>query len=331
VLSSDPAEFKMNKKNSIFLLLLLLFSVSGLSAQQHSASAFKVIPLGVKGGIDEGNLSSYMIAAGGTDHFICADAGTIRHGIDVAIANKVLKGTAAEVLKNNIKGYLVSHAHLDHVAGLIMNSPEDSSKNIYALPSVVEVLKDKYFTWQAWANFANEGDLPRLNKYTYVYLKEKEKIALAGTEMQVVAYPLSHGPSYESTAFLISQGDNYLLYLGDTGADSLEKSDRLRQLWEQIAPLVIKNQLKAIFIETSFSDEQPDKQLFGHLTPHLLMLELGKLRQLTGLVPLQKVPVVITHMKAFGKQEQELINELKNDNLLHLKLVFPVQGKMMLF
>jgi len=320
----------MIKRTGALLFYLSILCSGSIFAQQRDYS-FKVIPLGIMGGLDESNLSAYMIAPSGSANFICADAGTIRHGIDVAITNKAIEGPAEGVLKKNIRGYLVSHPHLDHVAGLIMNSPDDSPKNIYALPSVAAVLKDKYFTWKAWANFTNEGELPHLDKYTYVYLRERVKIALEGTEMEVTAFPLSHGPSYESTAFLISHENRYLLYLGDTGADQVEKSGNLQKLWEQIAPLVKENRLKAIFIETSFFDKQPEKLLFGHLTPHLLMQELEKLGELTGLAPLQKVPIVITHMKVFGPEKQELIAELKKDDQLHLNLVFPVQGKKMLF
>ncbi|MCX2480185.1 3',5'-cyclic-nucleotide phosphodiesterase [Pedobacter sp. MC2016-15] len=319
-------------KNSIFFLLCyFIFSCSGVQAQSQKKHSFKVLPLGIKGGLDEGNLSAYMIAPVGTDNYICADAGTVRHGIDVAIAARSLKGTPEEILKDQIKGYMISHAHLDHVAGLIMNSPEDAKKNIYALPSVAEVLKDKYFTWKAWANFTNEGDAPHLDKYTYQYLKPAQKMELAGTEMVVTAFPLSHGPAYESTAFLIQHGGDYLLYLGDTGADQIENSTHLQQLWTAIAPLVRKQQLKAIFIETSFFDKQPDKLLFGHLTPRLLMQEMGKLSELAGLNALKAVPLVITHMKSFGLEEKALVSELKKDNQSGFKLVFPVQGKFMLF
>ena len=318
-------------KKKIYFLLLLLSGFSISYAQKTGGNSFKVIPLGVKGGLDESNLSSYMIAPAGSNKFICADAGTIRHGLDVAIKNQLFKGPADDVLKNNIKGYLVSHAHLDHVAGLIMNSPDDSAKNIYALPSVIEVLRAHYFTWKAWANFANEGEAPRLNKYTYVHLEEKVKRDLTGTEMQVVPFILSHGPAYESTAFLISHQDAALLYLGDTGADEIEKNTQLEKLWKEIAPLIIKNQLKAIFIETSFSNKQPESQLFGHLTPKLLMTELTKLSKLTGISALQKVSVVITHMKAWDKEELYLVNELKKTNTMGLRLVFPEQGKALMF
>lgn len=314
-----------------FSLLTGLMFFTHVNAQQQAGTSFKVVPLGIKGGLDESNLSSYLIAPAGSDAFICADAGTIRHGIDLAIKHKVFTANADEVLKNQIKGYLISHPHLDHVAGLVMNSPEDAAKNIYALPSVIDVLRDKYFTWKAWANFTNEGELPHLNKYSYVYLKENKKQALANTQMEVTPFILSHGPSYQSTAFLISHNDTYILYLGDTGADSIEKSTQLSQLWQQIAPIIKNNQLKAIFIEVSFTDEQPEKQLFGHLTPKLLMNELEELHQLTNLETLQKVPIVITHMKTFGAQEKILKNELKHRNQLKLKLVFPQQGVIMKF
>lgn len=320
-------------KNKIyFVFFLLVFIRPGdIYAQSVTGYSFQVVPLGIKGGIDESNLSSYLIAPVASDNFICADAGTLRHGIDVAIAHKIFKGSADEVLKTQIKGYLISHAHLDHIAGMLMNSPEDSPKNIYAIPSVIDVLKDKYFTWKAWANFANEGDLPHLNKYSYVYLQEGVKQPLSNTEMEVTPFILSHGPSYQSTAFLISYKNAYLLYLGDTGSDQIEKSAQLDKLWHRIAPLITKNQLKAIFIETSFPDEQPANQLFGHLTPRLLMTELEKLRMLTQTEDVQKVPLVITHMKSFGAAEKTLKKELEQSNLLHLKLVFPEQGKLMKF
>ena len=162
-----------------------------------------------------------------------------------------------------------------------MNSPDDSKKNIYAVPSVIEVLRDKYFTWKAWANFTNEGDLPRLSKYTYVPLQEGVKRDLEGTEMQVTPYILSHGPGYESTAFLIGHDDAYLLYLGDTGADEIEKNTQLEKLWKQVAPLVAKNRLKAIFIETSFS-KTARKSIVRTFNTTLLMVELNKLSKLSG-------------------------------------------------
>ena len=45
--------------------------------------------------------------------------------------------------------------------------------------------------------------------------------------MTVQAFPLSHVNPYESTAFLIKKDNNAILYLGDTGPDSVEKPQTL--------------------------------------------------------------------------------------------------------
>ena len=109
--------------------MLLVIAANALC--QHSA--FKVIPLGVKGGGDESNLSAYMIAATGSDTYVCLDAGTLHAGIEKAISNKIFPYASDKILRQNIKGYLISHGHLDHLSGLILNSPDDTSKNIYAM------------------------------------------------------------------------------------------------------------------------------------------------------------------------------------------------------
>lgn len=296
-----------------------------------SQTSFKVIPLGVKGGIDESNLSAYMIAPQGSDAYVCLDAGTLHYGIEKAIQAKLLHGTAADVLRKNIKGYLISHAHLDHLAGMVINSPDDSAKSIYGLDYCLDVLKDKYFTWKSWANFANEGDKPTLGKYHYSMLTPGTETPLQNTDMQVTAFVLSHSNPYQSTAFLVRHKEAYVLYLGDTGADSVEHSDKMHQLWQQVAPLMKAKKLKALFIETSFSNEQPDKQLFGHLTPHWLMSALQDLASLSGTEALNNFPVVITHIKPGGNREQMIPRQLKAYNPLHVKLIIPEQAKQLTF
>lgn len=311
---------------NLFVALLLIISTS--CAAQKS---FTVVPLGVKGGTDESNLSAYAIAASGTSDYVCLDAGTIHAGIQKAIDLKTWKGDATAFLRKNVKGYLISHPHLDHVAGLIINSPEDSAKTIYGVENCLSVLKEKHFSWKSWANFGNEGEKPTLNKYTYQILVPEKEIPLANTTLFVTPFLLSHVNPNESTAFLMRNADDYLLYLGDTGTDQLEKSDKLQQLWKTIAPLIRDKKIKAIFIEVSFSNEQADTALFGHLTPKLLLNELSVLASFCGKENLRNFPVVITHMKPFKDREQQIKKQLTEANSLNVKFVYPVQGKMLEF
>lgn len=310
----------------IYTLYLTLFISLGVSAQ-----SFKVIPLGVKGGLDESNLSSYMLAPQNSDNYICLDAGTIYYGLTKAVKNGLFSKSAEDVLKENIKAYLISHAHLDHVSGLVINAPADSKKTIYSSSFVIDAFKNKYFSWVNWANFADEGEKPQLGTYSYHKLEPLKEIKIENTDLYVTPFNLSHSNPYKSLAFLVRYKQNFILYLGDTGADKIEKSDKLNQLWMAIAPFIKTNLLKAIFIEVSFPNKQPDTKLFGHLTPKWLFKEMESLSHYTGKSVLDNFNIVITHRKPHANDEAIIKSELIKSNALKLNLIFPQQGKLLIF
>jgi 3',5'-cyclic-nucleotide phosphodiesterase len=319
----------MYRKYISLIILYFLLPFVAL-AQSNSGTAFRLVPLGVLGGIDESNLSAYMLAAQGTDKYICLDAGTLHYGTQKAIENKTFNVSSDKVLRQYIKGYFISHAHLDHISGLIINSPEDSTKSIYGLASTIETIKTHYFTWESWANFADQGEAPALKKYHYQTLNPGTETAIENTDLKVQAFPLSHS-NLTSTAFLVHSNDAYVLYLGDTGADEIEKSTNLQNLWQAIAPLIKSKKLKAILIEVSFPNEQPDKTLFGHLTPHWLMAEMDKLAALTGTAQIKGLNIVVTHLKPPASSINKIKTQLKAANSLQLNLVYPEQGKALNF
>ena len=318
----------MKTKHLYLFFLLSIFLNYSFAQHLKKQVGFKIIPLGVKGGLDESNLSAYLVAAKGTDNYICLDAGTINAGLQKAVKNNLFTENDVELIqKKYIKSYLISHAHLDHVAGLILNAPNDIAKNIYGLPSVIDIFKNYHFSWKSWANFANEGDEPVLKKYSYNYLVPTKEINIAGTTLHLTPYTLSHVKPYESTAFLLRNEHSAILYLGDTGPDSIEGSSKLKELWAAIATKVINEELKAIFIEVSFNNAMPDKSLFGHLTPRLLMQELAILDSLTN-GKLKKVQIFVTHIKPCANCEAIIKEEIKKENVLGLSTQYPEQGKL---
>ena len=327
----------MKKLTLATLLFSCLFIFPGISIWAQTSPSFRIVPLGVKGGSDESDLSSYMVAPAGSRDYICLDAGTLHFGIHRAVDSGLfvtasgLPVTEGQVLRQYIKAFLISHPHLDHIAGMLLNAPDDSSKNIYGLPFCLETLKNNYFTWEGWANFADQGEKPLLNKYHYKVLSPGEPTPIENTALSVRAFPLSHSAPHQSTAFLVSSGESSLLYLGDTGADSIEGSADLRQLWQVAGPLIRAGKLKALFIEVSFPDEQPDKLLFGHLTPRLLMLELLELARSSGEDALRRLPILITHIKPGGDHEELIKKELATRNSMRLRIIYPRQAQAMEF
>jgi len=311
--------------------LLLAGWLAPAAALAQAAPAFTVVPLGVKGGLAEGNLSAYLVAAAGSPDFVALDAGSLRPGVEKAVANHVFTVPAEAVLRQRIKGYCLSHPHLDHVAGLLLNAPDDAPKPIYGLPACLATMQQDYFNWRAWPNFATGGPPPALGKYQLRPLVPGQEVPLTDTPLRVQVFALSHGPGMQSAAFLVRSGASYLAYLGDTGADEVEQAHGLHDLWLALAPLVQAGQLKGIFIEASYPNAQPPAQLFGHLTPALLLQELAGLARLAGPAALRGLPVVITHLKPTAANEALIKEQLTANNTLQVKLIFPEQGRALQF
>ncbi|MGH1516625.1 3',5'-cyclic-nucleotide phosphodiesterase [Chryseobacterium sp. JK1] len=308
------------KKAALTLLTLVVHTFC-------QAQNFDVIPLGIYGGEQEDNLSAYLVGTPKGNAFICLDAGTVNAGIRKAIELKSLNGPEDIVLKDQIKGYFISHGHLDHLSGLIINSPADSKKDIFGIAPVLQILQNHYFITDTWINFADKGQQPILGKYHYNELHEETETPAKDTPFFLKAYELSHVNPYKSSAALVRYDDHYLLYLGDTGADRIEKSNQLDKLWESVAPLIKKGQLNTILIEVSFPNSQPEHLLFGHLTPNLLLEELQKLKDKTGQNSLKNLNIVVTHRKPTKDNPEIIKKELLKNNPLQINYIFPEQGK----
>lgn len=329
----------------LFVIVILFFQVATVfaAASETKSAKFTVIPLGTKGGLLEKDLSSYLVSSANSTDFICLDAGTLMSGLinpialesfkKLGITKEPKKDLAETVLQKHIQAYLISHAHLDHISGLVIVSPIDTAKTIAGLDVTIDYLRDHIFNGKIWANFANEGAKPQLNKYTYLRLKPVVSKVIPNTSVTVTSFLLNHGGGYPSTAFLLKNEDNYILYIGDTGADRIERATNLQNLWQFVAPLISKGKLSAIFLEASFPDEQPESQLFGHLTPKLLNEELEQLAKMVDskkpMQSLQKVTIIVTHIKPENNTEDTIIKELNRDNKYHFKLLIPQQGELL--
>lgn len=287
----------------------------------------QVVPLGVYGGSNESNLSAYLIGEENTTDYLALDGGTIYSGIEKAIEKGTFDVENAKVLKDYIKGYFISHGHLDHLSGMIINSPEDSKKPIYGISEMINVLKNKYFTNDAWANFGNEGEAPILNKYSYKYAEIGKQFPIENTNLKGTIYELSHVNPMKSAAILIENDKNAAIYFGDTGADRIEKTTKLATIWKAVAPKIKTGKLKTLLLEVSFPNSQPENLLFGHLTPNLMNEEMGKLAKEVGVKQFKNLTIIVTHIKPKGNYEQKIQEELLKNNPYKINYIFPKQGE----
>ena len=311
------------------------------AALKGRAPAFTAVALGTAGGLDEGALTSFLLGPPDGSSYVALDAGTLYAGLRTAIRKGSFAGAAppagstltlaGHLLRERVRVVFVSHSHLDHVAGLIIASPDDAPKPVFALASTHDALGAAVWQSPLWLNFTSEGPSP-LGKLQVVRMAPGVALPVPGTPFTAEAWPLSHG-ALTSTAFLVASGTDHALYLGDTGPDRVEGHGRLAALWTRIAPLVRTGQLRALFLECSFPDPRPEKLLFGHLTPSWLIEELGVLaRTVDGARPdeaLRSLTLVVTHIKPTlqrGPEPRAVIETQLAPLRSKLRLLLPEAG-----
>jgi len=299
---------------------------------------FKIVFLGCSGGPKETNLSGYFLFSLESQEAIVLDAGSLMGGIEMGVQKQNFKeiphhqnkSFAITILQDFIKAYLISHAHLDHIVGLVINSQSDLPKPILGIDPTIDNLRDHIFNGKIWPNYGTEGHEP-LRQYQYIRLPLSKKTSIPNTNsFSVEAYLLSHPRNYPSSAFLIEENDEYLLYFGDTSADSMEPEKRLSKIWKRITPLLKEKKLRALMLECSFCEEDSKHTVFGHLDTKLMMQEMHHLAEISGL-SLKGLKVIVTHRKENGlgrlDSKETIAKELHKENTLGIDFIFPKQGE----
>ncbi|MCX5616806.1 3',5'-cyclic-nucleotide phosphodiesterase [Bombella sp. TMW 2.2559] len=305
-----------------------------------SHPVFEIVALGVRSGVADGNLSSYLVRPLGTRESVICDAGTLGHGLKKAEARGVLDdipimpdsslSRAGHVLKQSVRAYLISHAHLDHVAGLVLSSPEDTPKPIHALPQTNAILSENLFNGRVWGVMGDKGPEPRISKYSYRDMEPGQSQTIENSKLDVTAWPLSHA-STTSTAFLIQHHGQAILYLGDTQADQPDGPQNLLDLWKAVSPLVQKDKLRTIIMGVTYPDGQPDDALCGQLRPKDLLKSLRDLGHVCGgRHHIRGLRVLISHVKETfhdnGNPVQQIYRELQDGNDIGIHFMMAEQS-----
>ncbi len=220
--------------------------------------------LGCSGGIGAGARTSAMLI----DNDVLIDAGT---GIGDLDLNDL----------DSIRHVFLTHAHLDHIAGLPMLADRVFDENfetpltVYAREETLRAVQDHLFNGVIWPDFAKLPS-PQSPMLRYHVCSPGDTVTIGHRDFYAV--DVMH--SVPSLGFTVQNSGGAFAVSGDTKTNET--------LWPVLNAC---DDLRVLVIEVSFPDEMQDLAAdSGHYTPRTLTDDLRRLRHepeiwLTGMKP----------------------------------------------
>ncbi len=212
-------------------------------------------------------------------------------------AGSLAISTSAEQ-KKQIRDVVISHAHLDHIAGLPLYIDDLFATirrpvQIYATAEVIEVLERDIFNWSIYPRFSElRNDYGVVVEYR-PFETEKE---FSVKHLKVKAIGVNH--KVPSVGFIVSDGNSTFALTNDTA--------EMNRFWEVVNE---EKQLSALLVECAFPNELSSLACSSHhLTPKVLEKELAKLKQ--------NCPIYVVNIKPmYVEKVTRQIAELEIANL----------------
>ena len=198
---------------------------------------------------------------------ILVDAGTVGGAL-----------TTAE--QRLIQHALISHAHLDHVAGLAFLTETIAFAGearepltVAGVEPVVQALHAGVFNNVAWPDFSQIPPDAPVMKYRTLVDEAEQRVG----DLWVTPVPVNH--SVPTSGFILHDGGTGFIFSGDTGPTEA--------IWKAARGL---RGLRAIILECAYPNRLTKlADVARHMTPERIKRELGKLPA--------NVPVWIYHIK----------------------------------
>src|SRR5262245_52619891 len=207
-------------------------------------------------------------------------------------AGSLAMATSAEQ-KKQIRDVVISHAHLDHIAGLPLYIDDLFATikrpiQIHATREVIEILERDIFNWSIYPRFS---ELRNDHGIVLEYRPFEVETVFSVKHLTVKAVDVNH--KVPSVGFIVSDGKSGFALTNDTA--------EVDRFWEVINET---ENLSAILVECAFPDELSELACNSHhLTPKVLEKELGKLKQ--------NCPIYVVNIKPmYVEQVSKQIGEL---------------------
>ncbi len=206
--------------------------------------------------------------------------------------------------KNRIRDILLTHAHLDHIAGLPLFiddlfSDLDTPICLHTSKEVIEILERNIFNWEIYPCFS---ELSNANCQVLNYQPFEAGREFSVKHLRVKPIPVNH--KVPSVGFIISDDRTTIAFSGDTA--------KMDDFWRAANA---EPELSALFIECAFPNELKElAETSYHLTPQNLQRELGKLDRRDCAVYV--INIKPTYLETVVRQ----VSELRIENLKILEI-----------
>jgi len=222
----------------------------------------------------------------------------------VAIDAGSLAMAASTVQKKQIRDVVLTHAHLDHIAGLPLFIDDlfatlDVPICVRALPEIIETLERDIFNWEIYPRFSElENVNGAVMKYQPFAIGEEFFVK----HLRLKAVAVNHKVS--TVGFVISDGQTKFALSGDTAETG--------EFWQV---LNAEENLSALLVECAFPNELEElAHVSHHLTPKTLKRELEKFNR-------KECSIYVINIKPMYRDEVvRQISELEIENLQVLEV-----------
>jgi ribonuclease BN (tRNA processing enzyme) len=185
----------------------------------------------------------------------------------VAIDAGCLALACSDVQRDQVRDIVLTHTHLDHIAGLPMFIDDLFSAlteplRIHATHEMVEILERDVFNWAIYPRFS---ELSNDHGPVVEYCEFERGASFQVAHLRVRSVAVNHKVS--ASGYIVSDGDGHVVITGDTAETD--------EIWEIANELT---NIKAVLVECAFPDELGElAHVSNHLTPGRLATELAKL------------------------------------------------------
>ncbi len=225
----------------------------------------------------------------------------------VAIDAGSLAFSCTDLQRSQIRDIILTHTHLDHIAGLPLFvddlfSTLERPICVHATREMIDILERHIFNWEVYPKFSElENDHGKVLDYRE--FEPGSELSLDG--LSVKSVPVNH--QVNACGYIVQDGETSIAITGDTAETD--------GFWAECNSTP---NLTAVLVECAFPDELGElAEVSCHLTPKRLAAEIGKLTN-------ENCKLFVINLKPMYRDEiiAQLKTELQRAEILEVGRVY---------